>query len=81
MRITELSSEKLGNAVWILPLISKNLGHKHVKSSVQDYLDAKTGSAEQEFIHDVFTMKTNDIIEKWFDGEEAAADLWMKINN
>ncbi|QUG79117.1 hypothetical protein [Bacillus subtilis] len=75
MKFYDLDEKRLGEMIWKIPLISKKLNHVHMKGSVRDYINPNSDILEQEFIYDLFTLKTDEMIEKWYDGEEGAADL------
>ena len=57
----------LGDRLVRLVALSSTLGHAEPASTL-GYL-GRDGSSEVEFIRDVLTMRTPDIVAKWFSGE------------
>ncbi|WP_142829040.1 hypothetical protein [Planococcus soli] len=81
MKIKDVQDDKLAVLLKQLPLASLQMGHKQVKGTVVDYLDVSNNSVEMEYVVDLFKMTTDELIKKWFDGEEKATDLFFQIQN
>jgi hypothetical protein len=74
----KLDVEKLGHQLIIAVLGSNHLGHKNLKG-VFDYMEYEKGEhLETEFIHDLFTKKTPEIVDKWFGGSINASIILQK---
>lgn len=68
-RAADLDMAKLGELVFRLPLASKGLRHTNVKSTLS-YIHG--GGLEMEFLKDLLTLKTQELIDNWYGGDEAA---------
>lgn len=78
MKITELDYNKLANALLKTPLVSMKLNHKHLSSSLRDYVSPDAG-LEVEYVRDLFTLTTDEIITKWYGGDEKAPELLSNL--
>lgn len=64
-KIDELDSEKVLKVLTSVPLIFEKLNHKSITGSgFISYI--KPNEAEGEFIKDLFTLETKEIVEKWY---------------
>lgn len=79
MKIKELKEINLSLELKRIPLRAHLLGHEKVESTVKDYMIPNQDNKELEYIVDLFTLTTSEIIDKWFDGEDNADDLNMKL--
>jgi hypothetical protein len=77
MKIKELSLEKLGIVLLQVTPAAAHAHHKWVKSTIKDYMLPGKDQLELEFIRDLFTLTTEEIADKWYDGEENAIGLIM----
>lgn len=80
MDFRDCDDVKLGLKLKRLPLISMQLGHVNVKGTMRDYISPE-GSIELEFVHDLFNLRTDEIIGKWYGSKEEAGEILMKLNN
>lgn len=76
MKIDSINREKLGSLL-IGTCLSANLAnHTKVGNVTKEYTDNK--DLEQDFLIDIFNSSTDELIDKWFDGKEAAIQLVLK---
>jgi hypothetical protein len=68
-RAADLDGEKLGAIVFKFPLISKYLRHTSLESTLGYVGDV---SLEMEFLRDFLTLPTQDLIDRWYGGDEGA---------
>jgi len=63
--------------------VSNRLGHTKVAYSVKDYLapHAYLISLEVEFVCDLFTLGTEEIIGKWYRGHDEAERLLSRLQD
>lgn len=71
----KLDKEKVLEALLRVPLISMQLNHKHIMSSLKDYVLSSEDNLEGQYLKDLFTLYTDAIIEKWYGGIEEATNL------
>lgn len=74
MKINELDLERLGAMLLRVAPIAKKAHHKWPKSTLRDYFLPEVGG-EGEFIRDLFVLSTDEIVEKWYDGEAGAMSI------
>ncbi|PJI12378.1 hypothetical protein CTV96_09530 [Bacillus altitudinis] len=74
MKIQELDPKKLGEMIMRVPLGSHKLNHKWMKS-VKDYMNPNSDVVESQFIYDLYTLTTEEMIDKWYGGEVSAEEL------
>lgn len=79
MEIKKLDKEKVIETLLRVPLISMQLNHKHIKSSLRDYVLPNEDNLEGEYVKDLFTLETDAIIDKWYGGEEEATNLLFRL--
>lgn len=79
MKFQKLDKERLGDSVFGLALASHSANHKKVLHTVRDYLCPGEGDLEGQFVRDLFVLTTEELIDKWFDGEENASQLIMGL--
>ncbi len=69
--------ERLGSSVFRLPLLSQQLRHRSALGTLQDYLHADVGDvvdgAVVEFLKDLHTLSTQEMIKKWYSPETLKA--------
>lgn len=70
--VFDLDLEKLGAIIRMLPAISVRVGHNSTRATLG--YGAPT-TPESEFIRDVLSLKTSEIVEKWYGGYENAGRL------
>jgi hypothetical protein len=56
------------------------MGHAKVHGTVRDYLISSEDNIELDFVCDIFTTSTEEIIEKWYGGQEGALTLLHQID-
>ncbi|WP_338465118.1 hypothetical protein [Shouchella rhizosphaerae] len=81
MKIKELDTERLYLILIKLPLVSNHANHSWIKSTLKDYVLPGENQLEAQFVKDIFTLKTEEIIEKWYGGDHSAYDLLSKLTN
>jgi hypothetical protein len=69
--VSDLDLETLGATLRMMPVISRRAGHNSAQATLDYGAPSTPGAA---FIRDVFSMKTQDVISKWY-GEGAADKL------
>ena len=79
LKIQSLDEKKLFNILLRTPLVSMHAHHKHIKSTLKDYVMPSEDDLEAQYVKDLFTLETDEIIEKWYGGEEAAATLLFNL--
>ncbi|ARA98605.1 MULTISPECIES: hypothetical protein [Anoxybacillaceae] len=75
MLYQKLDKEILGERLLRLPLVSHLAHHKRVQYTVRDYTLPGKNDLEGQFVRDLFTLTTEEIIDKWFGGLENAYEL------
>jgi hypothetical protein len=78
LKIQELDQNRLGQLLSRIPLASMQAHHKKVSSTMRDYILPTEDDLEAQYVRDLFVLTTDEIINKWFDGEESAADLLFR---
>jgi len=64
-KIDELDSKKALQVLTSIPLIFEKLNHKSItRSGFESYI--KPSEVEGEYIKDLFTLETKEIVEKWY---------------
>lgn len=81
MLFQKLDTNKIGEIVLRIPLISYQLHHKRISSTIRDYVFPDDNHLEGQFVRDLFVLTTNELIDKWFDGEEKAAELIIGLQS
>jgi hypothetical protein len=71
--VLSLDPAVIGQALKLLPIISRRIGHKSVRATLG--YGAPT-TPETEFVRDLLTMTTPEVIAKWY-GDEVA-DLYER---
>ncbi|MEK3822105.1 hypothetical protein MKY20_23770 [Cytobacillus sp. FSL W8-0315] len=79
MLFSKLDREKIGETVLRLPIVSFHAQHKKVQYTVKDYFLPSEDNLEGQFVRDLFIMNTEELIDKWFDGEENAREIMMNL--
>jgi hypothetical protein len=64
--VFDLDLTQLGEILRRLPAISRRVGHNSLKATV-DYV--ATTTPESEFVRDIFTLSSREMIDKWYGGE------------
>ena len=80
MEIRKLDSEKLGEILLRVPLGSMQAHHKKIQSTINDNFLPGDENLEGQFVRDLFTMDTQEIIDKWYGGSDAARELLLKMS-
>lgn len=78
MKIQELDTKRIGELLLRVPLASMHAHHKKISSTMKDYILPSENDLEAQYVRDLFVLNTDEIIDKWYDGEESAADLLFK---
>lgn len=81
MKIKDCNEIELATMLKLLPLNSMQLGHANPLGTVRDYLSSNNSSPEIDFIIDLFTASTEEIIEKWYGAETNAGKVLIEIKN
>ncbi|MER2111150.1 MAG: hypothetical protein ABS960_00565 [Solibacillus isronensis] len=79
MDFSQLDKEEVYQKLMRVPLISMQLNHKHLKSSMRDYILPSDDDLEGQFVRDLFILETDEIIGKWYGGKEEAARLLFAL--
>jgi hypothetical protein len=75
---SRLDYEKIGSHLITTALSSNHLGHNNIPG-VFDYVEYEQGEdLELEYVHDMFTKTTPEIIDKWFGGSINAMIILQK---
>lgn len=75
MLVDKLNLEKLGYILKRVPLTSMQANHKKASATVKYDMQPGENDLELQFIKDVFESNTDEVIDKWYNGRENAADL------
>jgi hypothetical protein len=67
MEVDKLDREKLGNLLIGALFGSVQAGHKRVEYTLQHYIDTRD-DLEKQFLKDIFTLRTDELAEKWCGG-------------
>lgn len=81
MKIADLNTEAIAQTLLRVPLVAMHAHHKYPKSTLKDYVVPSEDNLEAQFVKDVFTLTTDEIIEKWYDGQDEAASLLFAQKN
>lgn len=70
----DLDLERLGSTLLTLPVVTAYLRHTRITSSL-DYMHSmpEGGNPELEFIRDLFTLKADEVFDRWYGGRDTAA--------
>ena len=68
--VFDLDLEKIGAVLRMIPAISARVGHRSARATL-GYGVATT--PETEFVRDLYSMTTPEMIEKWYGGMDNAA--------
>jgi hypothetical protein len=80
LKIKDCNDDKPAIVLKKLPLISIQMGHAKVHGTVRDYLSPSENNIELEFVCELFTLSTVEIIDKWYGGHEGAFNLISEID-
>ncbi|MER2170930.1 MAG: hypothetical protein ABS938_09860 [Psychrobacillus psychrodurans] len=72
MKAEELDFSKVGSRLFGAPLASLQGHHKYLKSTFDDYISVDEDDLEGEFVKDILTLSTPEIIDKWYGGTDEA---------
>lgn len=78
MKVQELNAEALAQTLMRVPLVSMQANHKYPKSTLKDYILPSENNLESQFVKDVYTLTTEEIIDKWYNGKTEATSLLFK---
>lgn len=80
MKINDLNPNRLAEVLVRAPLASFHAHHKKIQSTMKDYILPSEDQLEAQFVRDLFVLDTQEIIEKWYGGDESARDLIFRKN-
>lgn len=75
MRIDKIDTERLGSQLILLPLISMSMGENTATYTLKNTLTPSEGDYSNEFISDLLRLSTDEMIDKWYGGQEKASSL------
>ena len=78
MHISQLDKDKLVNKVLLGPLLANHV-QVELKTVYKGYIDVAEDDIEGQFVKDLFMLKREEIIDKWYGGIEGAADLMFEV--
>ena len=70
--VFDLDLERIGAVLRMIPAVSARVGHKSARATL-GYGAATT--PESEFVRDLYSLTTPEMIEKWYGGYDNAARL------
>lgn len=73
-RIETLDTTLVGEILMRLPAVSAMLRHTSLRSTL-GYVCGDPESPEQEFVRDVLTKDTGEMVEKWYGGQKHATAI------
>lgn len=79
MKIQQLDKDKTIEVLLRVPLVSMHADHKHIKSTLRDYVMPSENDLEGQYVKDLFTLETSEIIAKWYGGDTEAAELLFSL--
>ncbi|PIC66756.1 hypothetical protein CSV71_08050 [Sporosarcina sp. P21c] len=79
MDLSKLEKEKLAQKVLLAPLVSLKGKHQWPRSTFQSYVFPEDDDLEGQFVKDLLTLNTPDMIEKWYGGEENALTILLNL--
>ncbi|AUO14702.1 hypothetical protein [Priestia megaterium] len=75
MKFQELDDYKLAQKLLRMPLASMHGDHAYIKSTLEDYIKPSEDDLEGQFVKDLFVLRTDEIIDKWYGGKWEAMNL------
>ncbi|MFW3654448.1 hypothetical protein [Vagococcus fluvialis] len=68
MKINDLNLNELSNSLISFPIAANHMD----ANSLQEAAELLTGDStlESEYLHDLFSLSTDDIINKWYGGQD-----------
>ena len=66
----DLDLAQIGDALVRFALTARQLGHKSIASTVEDY--SRPGPPEHNFVRDAFLLTPQEMADRWFGGDENA---------
>lgn len=79
MDVRACNDELIGIKLKTIPLISMQLGHRKVGETIE--YDVVAGKdINTMFLSDLFNLTTDEIIEKWYGGEDNARNLLSQLD-
>lgn len=81
MRIKDCDNVKLGLIMKRIPLSSLRMGHQKISATMKDYIIPGKNDTELEYVVDLFNLSTEEVIEKWFNGEDSANQLMAQLDD
>lgn len=80
MHIRELDKDKLVNKLLLGPLLANHVDVE-LKTVYKSYIEVSADDLEGQFVQDLFMLKRQEIIDKWYGGMEEAAEILFKFRN
>ena len=76
--VLTLDADKIGTVLVRLGLLSHALGHKSIWGTLNPYCNhPDLSSPEVRFVHDLLTLDTRQIIDRWYGGASGAMDMHL----
>lgn len=78
MKFTNLDSHKLGQILLLAPSYAINHKHPTVKEAILDMNTNPEDSLEVEYVIDLFTLDSDEIADKWFEGNKNIVGIFFE---
>lgn len=78
MKFNKLDNIKLGQILLMLPTFAKYHNHASIKQAISEMDSSLEKTLEVEYVNDLFSLSTNEITEKWFDGNDGIVGIFYK---
>lgn len=78
MKFTELDGQKLGQVLLLAPLYAINHKHSTIKEAILDMNSKPEDSSELEYVKDLFTLDSDEIADKWFEGNKNIVGIFFE---
>jgi hypothetical protein len=77
MKLNELDHHKLAQILLVTPLSSLHQKHSTIKETILE-MNATENSLEVEFINDLFCLSTDEVADKWYEGNDDIIVFFFK---
>lgn len=68
MKFNNLDNVKLGQILLMVPTFAIYHNYSAIKQAIAEMDSSLENTLEVEYVNDLFSLSTNEIADKWFDG-------------
>lgn len=78
MKFTELNHQILAQILIASPFSAMDRKQSTIKESLLEMKSSPENSLEMEFLKDIFSLNTNEIIDKWYDANDTIVGFFFR---